>query len=171
MIVIIAASVVVTSQQTAQLNNQQTISHDIQTRASNLQYLSNDYFLYQENPVVNMWQTEYNLLLADLLKLNVNNPAQQIMVNNVKNDSQLLINRWTDVTAYLANADRNVSVRVLPAFQAIWSRMSLQNQALLFDNQQLSQNFQSQIDQLNGTILILIFAMLRCLVPTSSHII
>ena len=65
-----------------------------------------------------------------------------------------------DVTSYLANADRNVSIRVLPAFQAIWSRMSLQNQALLFDNQQLSQSYQSQIDQLNGTSLILIFALL-----------
>ena len=38
--------------------------------------------------------------------------------------------------------------------------MALQNQALLFDNQQLSKNFQSQIDQLNSTSLILIFALL-----------
>ena len=62
--------------------------------------------------------------------------------------------------SYLANADRNVSIRVLPVFQAIWSRMSLQNQGLIFDTQQLSQNFQSQIDQLNSTSLILIFAIL-----------
>ena len=160
LLVIIVASVFITSQRTSQLNHQQTVAHDIQTRASNLQYLSNDYFLYQENAVLTMWQTEYNLLSLDLSNLSVNNPAQQIIVNNVKNDSQFLNNRWTDVTTYLANADRNVSIRILPGFQAIWSRMSLQNQALLFDTQQLSQSFQSQIDQLNGTILILIFALL-----------
>jgi PAS domain S-box-containing protein len=38
--------------------------------------------------------------------------------------------------------------------------MALQNQGLIFDAQQLSQSFQSQIDQLNSTTLILIFAML-----------
>ena len=160
LLVIIVASVFVTSQQTAQLTNQQIIVHDIQTRASNLQYLSNDYFLYQESTGLTLWQTEYNLLLVDLSKLSANSPVQQILINNVKNDSQFLNNRWTDVTIALANTDRNVSLRVLPTFQAIWSRMSLQNQALLFDNQQLSQSFQSQIDQLNSTSLILIFTLI-----------
>ena len=95
LLVIIVASVFVTSQQTAQLNNQQIVAHDIQTRASNLQYLSNDYFLYEESPALTMWQTEYNLLSLDLSKLSVNSPAQQIMVNNLKNDTQFLKNRWT----------------------------------------------------------------------------
>jgi len=160
LLIIIVASVFVTSQQTAQLSNQETVAQDVQTRASNLQYLANDYFLYQENPVLTMWQTEYNLLSLDLPELSANSPAQQIMINNIKNDSQFLNNRWADVTTYLANADRNVSIRVLPTFQAIWSRMSLQNQALLFHTQQLSQSYQHQIEQLNITSLILIFALL-----------
>ena len=157
---IILISVFATAQQTAQLDNQEAISKDIQTRASNLQYLSNDYFLYQVNSSISLWQTEYNALTIDLSKLTSSNPEQQVMVSNVKNDSQLLNNRWNDVVSYLQNANRSISIRVLPVFQGIWSRMALQNQGLIFDAQQLSQNFQSQIDQLNSTSLILIFAML-----------
>ena len=160
LLIIIVASVFVTAQQTAKLNSQETISKDIQTRASNLQYLSNDYFLYEVDPDLTQWQTEFNTLTLDISKLSVTSPDQQQMVDNVKNDSQLLNNRWNDVVSYLQHADRNVSIRVLPTFQGILSRMALQNQGLIFDSQQLSQNFQSQIDQLNSTSLILIFALL-----------
>jgi len=152
--------VFITAQQTAILNGQQAISKDIQTRASNLQYVSNDYFLFQVDPDLTQWQTEFNALTSDILKLGATSPEQQKMVNNVKNDSQLLDNRWGDVVDYLQNANRNVSIRVLPVFQGIWSRMALQNQGLIFDSQQLSQSFQSQIDKLNSTSLILMFTLL-----------
>jgi PAS domain S-box-containing protein len=160
LLTIIIVSVFATQQQTSRLNDQEAVVKDIQTRASNLQYLSNDYFLFQVDSGLTQWQTEFNALTIDLSKLSASNPEQRTMVNNVKNDSQLLYNRWNDVVSYLQNADRNVSIRVLPVFQGIWSRMSLQNQGLIFDTQQLSQNFQSQIDQLNSTSLILIFVLL-----------
>jgi PAS domain S-box-containing protein len=160
LLVIIVASVFATAQQTAKLDNQEAISKDIQTRASNLQYVSNDYFLYQVAPDLTQWQTEFNALSSDISKLSATSPQQRLLVDSIKNDSQLLNNRWTDVVFYLQHADRNVSIRVLTTFQGIWSRMALQNQGLIFDAQQLSQSFQSQIDQLNSTTLILIFAML-----------
>ena len=97
---------------------------------------------------MDQWQTEFNSLTSDLSKLSTSIPEQQILVNNTKDDAQRLNNRWTDVVSYLENAPRNVSVRVLPEFQTRWSRMSLQNQALIFDAQQLSQTLRTQIDQL-----------------------
>ncbi len=157
---VITASVIITEQQTAQLSSQEAIALDIQTRASNLAYLSNDYFLYQENSQLTMWQSEFSSLSNDLSKLNPSNPEQQIQLNNVKGDAQQLNSVWTDVVSYLENAPRNVSVRVLPAFQIDWSRMAVQNQALAFDAQQLSQAIRNQVDQLNLTDIILIFALL-----------
>ena len=160
-IAIIAASLLVTQQQATQLSNQEAISIDIQTHASNLAYISNDYFLYQESPALDQWQTEFSLLTSDLSKLSVSSPEQQALLNNTRDDAQRLSNRWTDVVLYLENAPRNVSIRVLPEFQAKSSRMSLQNQALIFDAQQLSETFHTQIDQLNITRVILSFNPIR----------
>ena len=90
LLAILIVSVSAIQQQTSQLNNQESVIKDAQTRASNLQYLSNDYFLFQVDSGLTQWQTEFNALTIDLSKLNANNPEQQTMVNNVKNDSQLL---------------------------------------------------------------------------------
>jgi PAS domain S-box-containing protein len=157
---IIAGSIFVTQQQAVQLNNQQTLSIDIQTRAGNLAYISNDYFLYQQGSGLEQWQTEFSSLTSDLSKLIFSSPEQQTLLNNTKNDAQRLNSRWTDVVSYLENAPRNVSIRVLPEFQTKSSRMSLQNQAVIFDGQQLSQTLRSQIDQLNTTRVILVLTLL-----------
>ena len=157
---VLVGSVLVVQQQTNQWSNQETISQDIQTRSNNLAYISNDYFLYQDSSQLSLWQTEFSSLSTDLSKLNVSSPEQQTLLNNTKSDAQRLNDRWNDVASYLATAPRNESVRVLPAFQADWSRMTLQNQALIFDSQQLSQSLRSQVDQLNLTTLILIFSLL-----------
>jgi PAS domain S-box-containing protein len=157
---IIAASLLVTQQQAAQLSSQETVSIDIQTHASNLAYISNDYYLYQESPGLDQWQTEFSFLTSDLSKLSIASPEQQALINNTSDDAQRLNSRWTDVALYLENAPRNVSIRVLPEFQTKSSRMSLQNQALIFDAQQLSETFHTQIDQLNVTRVILVLTLL-----------
>jgi signal transduction histidine kinase len=157
---IIATSVVITQQQTSLANNKETIAMDIQTRASNLAYLSNDYFLYQEDSQLILWQSEFSSLSDDLSKFSTSGSIQQTLLNNVRGDAQRLNSVWTDVVSYLENAPRNVSVRILPAFQTDWSRMAVQNQALAFGAQQLSQSVRSQVDQLNLTNTFLILAFL-----------
>ena len=160
MFAIFGASVFVTQQQTFELTNQEEVSRDIQNRASNLAYLSDDYFLYQENSTLALWRTEFSSLSTLLSTLIVSTPEQQSLLNNVKEDAQRLNRRWNDVVTYLENAPRDISVRVLPEFQTLWSRKALQNQALIFEAEQLGQAFRSQIDQLNTTNIILIFALL-----------
>src|SRR5450759_4217763 len=91
---IIAASLLVTQQQAVQLSNQETISIDIQTHASNLAYISNDYFLYQESHGLDQWQTEFSSLLSDLSKLSISSLEQQALINNTRDDAQRLNSRW-----------------------------------------------------------------------------
>ncbi len=160
LLAIIAASILFTQQQAVQLNNQEVVALDVQTRASNLAYISNDYFLYQESIGLNQWQTEFSALASDLSKINVSSLEQQSLLNNTKDDAQRLRGRWNDVVSYLEGAPRNVSIRVLPEFQTKSSRMSLQNQAVIFDAQQLSQHLRNQIDQLNTTRVILVLTIL-----------
>jgi PAS domain S-box-containing protein len=157
---IIAVSIIVTEQQIAQMNSQAATAEDIQTGASALSYISNNYFLYQDNSSVTLWQTEFSTLSNDLSELNSSNLERQTLVNNVNNDLQNLKAVFASTQSFLESAPRNVSVRVLPAFQTDWSRMAVQNQALAFDAQQLSQSLRDQIDQANLTNIGLIIALL-----------
>ena len=157
---IIAASIVITEQQISQLNTRAATALDIQTGASTLSYISNNYFLYQDNSSETMWQTQFSKMSNDISQLNSTDPQQQALVNNVNIDMQNLNAVFADIEVFLQNAPRNTSVRVLPAFQTDWSRIAVQNQALAFDSQQLSQTLRNQVDQLNLTNIGLIVAFL-----------
>ncbi len=157
---VIASSVILSEQQTAQLNSQAVIARDVQTGASNANYISNNYFLYQDNSSINLMQSELLALSNELSKLNNTSPQEQTLVNNVDTDIQHLTTVFTGVASFLQNAPRNVSVRVLPAFQTQWSRMATQTQTLAFDSQQLSQYLSDQIDNVRFNNIILIFAFL-----------
>ena len=157
---LVAASIIITEQQTSQLNNQEATARDIQNRASDLNYISNDYFLYQSNSDLSLWQIQLSALSADLAELNSTGLQQMALVNNVNSDMQNLNAVFNNAVSFLQNAPRNESVRVLPQFQTEWSRLAVQNQALSFDAQQLSQNLRSQVDQSNFNNIILIAALL-----------
>ena len=150
-LIIIGASVAVTQQQLTEFNNQEALAHNIQTGASDLNYISNYYFLYQDSSYISLWQTKFSTLSDELSTLNSNNPKQQMLVDTVSGDLDRLNVVFAGVTSYLANAPRNVSIRVLPSFQTQWNRMALQIQALAFDSQQLSQVIN---DQTNQAILV-----------------
>jgi PAS domain S-box-containing protein len=154
-LIIIGTSVAATQQQIIEFNNQETLAHNIQTGASDLNYISNNYFLYQDNSYINLWQTKFSTLSDEIATLNSNNPRQQALVDTVRGDLERLNTVFDGVKSYLANAPRNVSIRVLPSFQTQWNRMAVQIQALAFDSQQLSQVINDQTNQatLSNTIL------------------
>ena len=159
-ITLFAAYVLIAQEQTAQLSNQQTFSQEIQNHASHLVYLSNDYFLYHDSNSLTQWQTEFSSLSDSLSKVSVSSPEQQTLLNKITEDAQQLNESWAITALYLEATPLDVTVRNIPEFQADWSIMSAQNQALIFDAQQQAQGFRTQIDQLNLTTIILIFTLL-----------
>ena len=159
-LMIIGSSVAFTQLQIAELNNQSALTNQIQTGASDLNYISNNYFLYQDNSFIDLWQTKFSTLSSEIATLNSTNLQQQELVNTVRSDLEHLNVVFTGVTSSLSNAPRNASVRVLPSFQTQWNRMAVQIQALAFDSQQLSQNIQDQANQAILTNTILTVALL-----------
>jgi len=153
------ASVILTSQQTAYLSAQKEQAATIQQGASNLNYLSNYYFLYQEDLKLDQWRSAFNSLSDDVSRLKLNNPAQQTLVNNLDGDLQNLHSVFETVVSYLQNAPRNVSVRIDPQFQTQWIRMALQNQVIAVDVSQLSQAITNQADQLSLMSTVLVFIL------------
>ena len=123
---VIGSSVALTQLQISQFNGQETIARDVQTGASNLNYVSNSYFLYQSNSSLDLWQTEFSTLSTELAKLNSSNNQQQTLVNTVNADMASLNIVFSGVISFLNSAPRNESVRVLPSFQTQWNRMAVQ---------------------------------------------
>ena len=156
---IIFGSYISTNQQVTQLNNQEQIASNIQTGTSDLNYLSNDFFLFQQSSQVTLFHSKISSLTNDLSKLNPTNPTQETLINNTKNDLQRLDNVFEDAVSFLENAPRNVSVRVLPAFQTSWSRLAVQSQTLTYDSVQLLQTIHDQSDQLKQANSLIVFAM------------
>jgi signal transduction histidine kinase len=146
-LLIIGASVALTQQQIIELNNRKQLAEDVQTGASDLNYISNNYFLYQDNSSITLWETKFSTLSNDLAALNSTDPYQQALVSTVKTDLEHLNTVFNGVITFLSNAPRNVSIRVLPSFQTQWNRMAVQFQSLAFDSQQLSQALSDQASQ------------------------
>ena len=158
--IIIAASIFAIEQQTAQLNNQEAISRGIETDASGLNYISNNYFLYQDNASIVLWQTQFSKLSNALAQISAADPEEKALIDYIKNDLGDLQIVFNGVILFLENSPRNLSVRALPEFQTQWSRMVVQIQALSFDSQQLSIALTDRSNQLTFTLIILIVALL-----------
>jgi len=158
-LIVIAASVANTEQQVAQHSAQESISRNIERGASSLNSVSVDYFLYQEDLQLSRWQTQLSSLTKDIESLKPSNEQQQTLTNYVTHDLQTLNTLFTDVTAYLQSASRNVSVRIDLAFQIRWSNMALQSQILATHAAQLTHSINNQVHQENQINIILIVSL------------
>ena len=147
---IITASVVITNQQVTKINNESQSAGNIETGASNLAYISNDYFLYQQSAQLSEWQSQFTSLSDDLSKITAYTSGQQAQISTVNSDLQNLKAVFNSSISFLENAPSNEDVRVLPAFQTDWSRLAVQNQALGFDASVLSKLYENQANQLKA---------------------
>ena len=108
---IISASIVLTNQQVTKINNEIQNAGNIQTGTSNLAYISNDYFLYQQSAQLSEWQSQFSSLSGDLSKITANTPEQQSQINTVNTDMQNLDAVFNSSVLFLENAPRNESCK------------------------------------------------------------
>ena len=93
-----------TNQQVTQINNEAKQLANIQTGASNLAYISNDYFLYQQSAQLPEWQNQFSSLSDDLSKLTANSSGQQAQINTVNSDLQNLDAVFNSSVSFLESA-------------------------------------------------------------------
>jgi len=157
-LLIISASVIITNQQALQITDEQQTAGQIQTGASNLAYISNDYFLYQDNAQVNQWQTQFSAISTDLSKINSVNPEQATLVNNVETDLQLAGAGFNNSVTLVESAPQNGQVPT--SLKTVSDQLAVENQALAYAAYVLSNSFENQANQLKQTNNILIFTLL-----------
>jgi PAS domain S-box-containing protein len=159
-LLIVSASVIVTSQQIDQLRLQQDIAFNIEQGSDNLNTLSSQYFLYQQSSELTSWQGNITAISGNLSNLNPTSQEQQTLVNKAKEDLNQLNEAFMSIVSFLDTAPRNVSVRIMPEFQKDWSRMINEHQSFGLDTTQLSASLRNQADQLRLTDNLLIVALL-----------
>jgi len=157
-LLIISASVIITNQQAVKITDEQQTAGQIQTGASNLAYISNDYFLYQDNAQVNQWQTQFSAISTDLSKINSVNPEQATLVNNVETDLQLAGAGFNNSVTLVESAPQNGQVPT--SLKTVSDQLAVENQALAYAAYVLSNSFENQANQLKQTNNILIFTLL-----------
>jgi signal transduction histidine kinase len=156
---VVFASIVVVNQQLSNLSEQIESAQSIQTGASDLGYLTNNFFLFQEETKLNDWKITMISMSNEISKLNSPNPQQQTLVNNIKTDLGNISKSYTNVVTILWSAPRGESVRVMPEFQTAWNQTSEQYNALNFDSSLLIKFIDEQANQMRATITVLILVV------------
>ena len=83
-LVVIAASAIITNQQVEKASEQEKIASSIAQGASELSYLSNDYLIYRESQQLERWQSRFASFSSEVASLQVDNPEQQALVRNIQ---------------------------------------------------------------------------------------
>jgi signal transduction histidine kinase len=157
---VISVSVVITNRQVNLINNQAKTAANIQTGASTLAYISNDYFLNKQNAQLLEWQTQFSLVSNEVSNLNSNNLEQKTQINTVNTDLQNLGTIFNYSVAYVESIPASQNGAVHPILKLDTNNLDVQNQALAFDASVLSASFDSQANQVKQTNTLLIFALL-----------
>jgi signal transduction histidine kinase len=118
-----------------------------------------DYFLYQEELQLIRWESLHASLHNELSELNPINPQQQNVISLIDDDLHGLNQTFNEVTSYLQGALRNVSVRIEPKFQIIWSDMAAKSEKLASDSSQLSVMIDDQTRQTQMTNTLLVVSL------------
>jgi PAS domain S-box-containing protein len=159
-LVVIAASAVVTSRLAEKAGEQEKIVSNIAQGASELSYLSNDYLIYREGQQLKRWQTGFASFSSQVASLNVNKPEQQTLARNIQTNTQRLKEVFDSVVSAVRSSTQTQNMAVNSAFfQVSWSRMAVQSQGLFSDASRLSQLLLAEVDHLRRMRTMLMYVM------------
>lgn len=158
-LVMAIGSIIVTNQQITQVYADQDSAANVERGADYLNVLSSEYFLYQDNSQITAWQSVYTAILGNLSNITPSNSQQQTLLHTISTDLDQLNESFNSLASYLQAQPRNISVRVLPEFQQLWSQIVVQHQNLGIDGAQLSLSLRNEADGLRVTNILLIVSV------------
>jgi PAS domain S-box-containing protein len=159
-VLLIVASVIVTDQQMAQIDQQQDISGNIEQGADELNNIPAQYFLYQQSQELEMWQSSMASISDNLSNLDSATMEQQTLIHNAREYLLQLNGSFNGIVQILETTPENASIREMPEFQNAWTQMTTMQHALASDASQLSESLRAQGDQLAQRNMVLIISLL-----------
>ena len=160
-LVIVAASAIMTNRQVERAGEQERIAAGIAQGAGELGHLSNDYLIYRESQQLARWQSRFAAFSGQVAALRVDTPEQQALVANIRanRDRMKAVFDSTPLAVPERPAGNQSAVPNLAFLQVSWSRMAVQTQALAADAMRLSQLLRQKMDRLTERRTILMYTM------------
>ncbi len=155
-LIAIAAVTIMSDQHGRRASEQENIAVSITQEASELGYLANDYVIYRETQQLERWQSKFASFSNDVSRLDVEDPEQQTIVNNIKVDQQRMKDVFDSIVSAAVTSPENQS---LSSIQVSWSRMGVQSNELMTESIRLSQALRADADQQKQTTNTLILLM------------
>jgi PAS domain S-box-containing protein len=153
---IVAVTVILTNIRVNQVDRNEVLAADLGLQAQELSYLSNNYLLYQGDLQLNRWQAKYSSISAVVAALNPALPEQKEVVNHLQTDLGLLKIVFNDIAdAFGQNLPVNNALMA-----STWSRLEVQNQAVISDAVHLDRLLREQIDELRNIRSFLMYGMI-----------
>lgn len=157
-LVTISVSAIIVDQLAQKTSEQERIASSMAQSANELSYLSGDYLIYRESQQLKRWQSRFALLSSQVTRLKVDMPGQQALVRNIKANGRRLKEVFDSVAFHVTHRSPNQSATLDPTFfQVSWSRMAVQNQALVSDASRLSHLLRQQMDRLREIRTLLMY--------------
>jgi len=159
-LVVMAVSAIIANQRREKVSEQERISANIAQGASELGYLANEYLIYRESQQLTRWQSRFASFSAQVARLNLARPEQQVLVRNIQADHQRLKAVFDSTVSAFGGSSANQKVTLDPALlQVSWSRIAIQSQGLISDASRLSQLLHQEMDHLTHRRTMLIYLM------------
>ncbi len=165
-LIVIAAVTIMADQHGMRASEQEEIAVSITQEASELGYLANDYVIYRETQQLERWQTKFASFSNDVSRLDVEDPEQQTIVNNIKIDQQRMKDVFDSIVSATVTSPENQS---LSSIQVSWSRMGVQSNELMTESIRLSQALRADADQqkqTTNTLILLIVGVFGAFLMT-----
>jgi PAS domain S-box-containing protein len=157
LLVIMAASAVITNQWLEQTGQQERIAAAVAQGASELGYLTNDYLIYREDQQLKRWHSRFDSLSAEVAGLRADRAEQQALVANIQANQKRLKEVFESVASVSELTLRTMGATLDPAsLRVSWSRMTVQSQGLVSGASRLSQMLHKQMDQIIATRTLLL---------------
>jgi PAS domain S-box-containing protein len=163
-LLLVSASVMITNQWVENTRQQEILATQIERQAYELGYLANDYLLHRESQQATRWESKFASFSNNLLSMAVDTPEQQAVLANIKTNQQRLKAVFAEVRASIENAPQTQEPELGAKFmQVSWSRLEVQNQAMIFDTSRLEGMLREEEDRLRRLTNLLSFVLLGVL--------
>ncbi len=157
---VIFGLVITTNQQVERLDEQEELAKNIELKANELAYLSNDYILYQDSQQIDRWESEFSSFSNDVSKLKVDRLDQLALVNSIKANGHQLNDIFEDVVLKVESTSDKQSTLSPSFIQVAGSRIGVKTQGVIFDTSRLAQLVREEADQTRRRNNLLIFALI-----------
>lgn len=158
--VTISVTTIFTQQQAATIEREVGISNEIQIKISNLNFISNNYLLFEQDSELENWASNITFLNSHISELETIELQHTQMLHMLEADIEQANTTFYSTVNYLASTPQNQTIRNDPAFQSNWNGLIESIQTAATSSAIQVQSLHSQRDGIQQSNVILIIILL-----------